>query len=428
LLILLPYPIPTISLLVCKYYISLTMRTILSCIILILLWSACNSSSDPLSQLINEDERLSSIANDPQYEVQIIYTQIDRDSINNPSFNTFSFKLDDSHYFYPASTVKLPASLIALEKMNRLGLPANARVEIDSVYSGQSAVKIDSSAANLQPSIAQYVKKILMVSDNDAHNRLYEFIGQDAFNDRLAEAGYPLSRMSHRLSISLSAEENARTNPMRFYVGDSLIFEQSEQVAVRDYHSEIPIKRGVGYQSNGEVINEPFDFSRKNAFPLREQHELIKALIFPQFFPERAFDLRPEDRNMVLKYMSLLPRNSEITAYQDMDHYWDAYVKFFMYGSVAGVTIPDHIKIFDKVGLAYGYAIDNAYIIDTEKGIEFLLSAVIHANPNQVFNDGIYGYESIAFPFLGRLGQLIYEMEVDRSRTFKPDFKDVIIP
>lgn len=389
---------------------------------------ACEETRDPLTLLIEEDERLGSIAADPQFEVQVIYTQINRDSVNNPSFVTHAFQVDDSKYFYPASTVKLPAVLAALEKLNALGIPAAARMEIDSAFSGQTAVRVDSSSSNLEPSVAQYAKKILLTSDNDAFNRLYEFLGQDAFNERMTGGGFPLTRMSHRLSIFLSPEENARTNPMRFYVEDSLVYDQAEQIATRDYVSEIPIKRGVGYQSDGEIVYEPFDFSRKNRFPLREQHELMKALIFPASFPERAFDLRSEDREMVLKYMSMVPGSSEILEYQEAKHYWDAYVKFLMYGSIPDVRIPDNIKIFNKVGNAYGYAIDNAYIIDTDTGVEFILTAIVHANPNRVFNDGIYGYENVAFPFLARLGQLIYEREVDRPKTYLPDFSDVLIP
>lgn len=55
-----------------------------------------------------------------QYEVQIIHTQINRDEQNNPSFKSFYFNCDSSRYFYPASTVKFPAVLAALEKLNQL--------------------------------------------------------------------------------------------------------------------------------------------------------------------------------------------------------------------------------------------------------------------------------------------------------------------
>ena len=50
-----------------------------------------------------------------KYQVQIVYTQIDRNEHGNPLFTTYPFNVNDSRYFYPASTVKLPIALLALE-------------------------------------------------------------------------------------------------------------------------------------------------------------------------------------------------------------------------------------------------------------------------------------------------------------------------
>lgn len=387
---------------------------------------SCTKKQNPITKLIEEDDFLHSIASNQDHEVQILFTQIDRDSLNIPKFTTYSFQVDDSQYFYPASTVKFPAVLLALEKLNHLDIESSARVEIDSAYSGQAAVNVDSTSLNLEPSVAHYIKKIMLVSDNDAFNRLYEFIGQDNFNQSLDEKGYELSRISHRLSIFLSAEENARTNPMRFYTNDSLVYQQDMITGKGDYASSKSIKRGIGYYSNGELINEPFDFTLKNFFPLREQHQMMKAFIFPESFPESAFDISPEDRAMVLKYGSIVPNDSEIEAYQDTVHYWDAYVKFLMYGSEPEVKIPENIQIFNKIGLAYGFSIDNAYIIDTENKVEFFLSAVINANPNRIYNDNVYSYEEIAFPFLKKLGQKVYEMEINRNKKYTPIFESTM--
>ncbi|MDP5140342.1 MAG: hypothetical protein NWP83_07715 [Spirosomaceae bacterium] len=55
-----------------------------------------------------------------KYEIQIIYTQIDRDAQNRPTFTTYNFNVDPKRYFYPASTIKLPAVLLSLEKINKL--------------------------------------------------------------------------------------------------------------------------------------------------------------------------------------------------------------------------------------------------------------------------------------------------------------------
>src|ERR1700743_1051064 len=55
-------------------------------------------------------------------EVQILYTQIDRDENNITHFKSYSYRLNANHYFYPASTVKLPTAIFALEKLNELNI------------------------------------------------------------------------------------------------------------------------------------------------------------------------------------------------------------------------------------------------------------------------------------------------------------------
>ena len=57
------------------------------------------------------------LANPEKYRVQIVYTQIDRDAQNRPTFTTHRWRANPTEYFYPASTVKFPACLLALEKI-----------------------------------------------------------------------------------------------------------------------------------------------------------------------------------------------------------------------------------------------------------------------------------------------------------------------
>ncbi|ULT27036.1 hypothetical protein KUH03_09635 [Sphingobacterium sp. E70] len=95
-------------------------------------------------------------------EVQILYTQIDRDKSNIPHFRSYSYRLNPNWYFYPASTVKLPTAILALEKINDLhinGLTKETPLRIDSAFEKQTKVSVDESAVNGLPSIAQYVKK-----------------------------------------------------------------------------------------------------------------------------------------------------------------------------------------------------------------------------------------------------------------------------
>src|SRR4051812_12075499 len=52
--------------------------------------------------------------NPDKYQVQILYTRIDRNKKNEPHFTTHGYRVNSSDYFYPASTVKLAAVALAL--------------------------------------------------------------------------------------------------------------------------------------------------------------------------------------------------------------------------------------------------------------------------------------------------------------------------
>ena len=111
-----------------------------------------------------------SVLSNPDNKVQIIYTQIDRGNNGNPKFTDHYFNINDSSYFYPASTVKLPIAILALQKLNELkiaGLDKNTTMISEAGYSGQTEVYNDPSTPDGRPTIEHYIKKILLVSDNE---------------------------------------------------------------------------------------------------------------------------------------------------------------------------------------------------------------------------------------------------------------------
>jgi Beta-lactamase enzyme family len=62
------------------------------------------------------------IRNKKELNVQIIYTQIDRDKKNHPTFTDHYFNVNKDAYFYPASTVKLPVAVLTLQRLNELNI------------------------------------------------------------------------------------------------------------------------------------------------------------------------------------------------------------------------------------------------------------------------------------------------------------------
>ena len=377
------------------------------------------------AMLASQPDRFGTVLQNPEaHRVQIVYTQINRDAENQPSFESFSYRLNPLEYFYPASTVKLPTVALAFEKLNRLdrpGLGRDTTMLTGSAASFQTEVRTDKTSPSGLPSISHYARKILLVSDNDAFNRLYEFIGPQEINEALHRKGYSDTRIIHRLEAALSMEQNQWTNPIQFKQGDELIYEQNAIHSEVDFAAAQPELLGLAEIVGGQRLDRPKDFSGKNAYALLDQHRLVKNLMFPNSTrQENRFKLSHRDYQFLYTYMSMYPGESGIDAYQSADDYPQGYVKFLMFGGDTR-QIPSHIRIFNKVGEAYGFLTDSAYIVDFKNNIEFLLSATIYTNKNQTFNDDNYEYDTIGMPFLRNLGQALYEIELKRKRPYTAD-------
>jgi hypothetical protein len=102
----------------------------------------------------------------------------------------------------------------------------------------------------------------------------------------------------------------------------------------------------------------------------------------------------------------------------DTSHYYDSYVKFFIFGD-SHRSIPEYIRIYNKVGWAYGFLTEVAYIVDTLHDVEFLLAGTIEVNLNQIYNDNQYEFGSIGIPFLAESGRMIYEFEKKKRQMKK---------
>ena len=384
------------------------------------------------SMLVSQPGRFTTVMQSPEkYRVQIIYTQIDRDIDNQPGFKSFTYNVNPTGYFYPASTVKLPVAALALEKLRRLNLPAlssETTMLTGADADFQTVTKTDGTSTNGLPSVGQYIRKILLVSDNDAFNRLYEFVGQLEINERLRAMKYFDTRIIHRLESSLSKDQNRWTNPVQFTNGDEIIYEQDAVHSDVNFRGDQPELLGLAEIVDGERVERPKDFAGKNAYSLMDQHEFIRNLVFPESAePAKRLDLSENDYRFLYRYMSMYPGESGIDAYSNTEEYPQGYVKFLIYGGDAK-TIPSHIRIFNKVGDAYGFLTDAAYIVDFKHHIEFILSATIYTNENQTFNDDAYEYAEIGLPFLRNLGQAIYEVELERERQNEPDLSRFRFP
>jgi hypothetical protein len=380
------------------------------------------STSNLLEQLMRSNPGFAHILNNrDSLRIQIIYTQINRDGKNLPSFTDFYFNVNKDLYYYPASTIKMPVAFLALEKLNNLKISRNSTFITEKQYTDQTAIYNDPTTPDGRPTLEHYIKKLFLVSDNDANNRLYEFLGQEYLNNQLAQKGYPEAQILHRLAVSMPEDQHRNTNPISFRdsIG-KLIYQQPNTVSNYKYITRNDFV-GKGYMSGDKLINEPLNFSRKNRLYLSDLHQILRTVIFPESVPiKQRFNFSEDDYRFLYQYMSQLPGETKYPEYDLVEHY-DSYVKFFMYGTQKKTSLPKHIRIFNKVGWAYGFLTDVAYIVDFEKNIEFMLSATIYCNEDGILNDDRYDYDTVGLPFLEELGKLVYDYELKRERKVSPD-------
>lgn len=380
----------------------------------------------------NYDSLLPISANPNEYELQIIYTQIDRNENQEASFTTYTFGQKKPKYFYPASLVKLPTCALALEKINELqinNLNVNSYMFTDSVFICSKKILNDSSSSTCYPSLGNYIKKMLLVSDNNSYSRVYEFLGMDYIQNKLLQKNLGEVRIVSKFDGFCGKEDNKFTFPILFTNEDfdTLYFQKTAKSINYFNHPLGKVYKGKKQMlNNGRIIKKPKDFTSSNYLNLRDIDGILKRVIFPENFPEKErFNLKPEDYVFLKKYLSMWPRESIDPIFPD-SIFEDSHKKYLIYGNYHDRIENDSVRIFNIVGQSYGTLADCAYIVNYEKGIEFFLSVCIYTNKNGIMNDGKYEYKSIGFPFLSKFGKVIYDYEYKREKTNLPTIQNSI--
>ena len=119
-----------------------------------LLYEILQESKEPIIKKVLSDLN--------SHEVQILFTRIHRDSLGKPEFESHKFQVHSKHYFYPASTVKLPVAILALQKIRKLqsqGIPITPDTPFTVLFSENIIKKTDSTHPNNKLTIAHLIKK-----------------------------------------------------------------------------------------------------------------------------------------------------------------------------------------------------------------------------------------------------------------------------
>ena len=386
-------------------------------LIVLFIFLGCNKSSNPLDLILNSNTpEIRKIKNNLlKYQVQILYSSIKRDSLGKMLFEEFSYNLDNKNYYYPASTVKLPIAVLAIQKINYLK-DQGLEISLDTPFivldpkTDLNIINRDIIDSKGSLTIAHCIKKIFLYSDNDAYNYLFDFLGRDEINYQLEEKGLKNTKIYHKF---LNNSDNINTWKFLFISNGDTIYNQNS-IKSNLSHSNRNLKsvfKGKKFLYEDQIIETPFDFSFKNRISIRDLNDILKRIIFPENFKkEERFDLYKRDYKFLKYWMSRTSIEDNDTIKRNDYKYWDSYSKFFIYGDKKG-EMNDEIRISNKVGMAYGTLTDVAYIKDKINDIEFMLTATILVNDNEIFNDDVYEYESEGIPFLSTLGREILKFE-----------------
>jgi hypothetical protein len=316
----------------------------------------------------------------------------------------------DAEYFYPASTIKLAGAIAAaLELQERAGADQSITWETPARFHA-----LDPAAPATDTTLGMEVRKLFLVSDNPAFNRLYDFVGQDRLNGGMRAAGLASTRIMHRLSVSRTPEQNRQTPRIEFTPeGRNVVVYEPRMCEPDGPAIFLPqgLTVGTGFQRGDGSVAPAMNFESLNRISLVDLHDMLVLLARPDLaaaLGKQAFPLTEADRQVLLATMRELPRESPDPVYDPSD-YPDDYGKFLLPGfRRAGVH---DVAIANKIGQAYGFTIENAYVTPTVAGADrresFFITAVIYTNADGVLNDDHYEYDAVALPFMADLGEAL---------------------
>jgi len=359
-----------------------------------------------LTQVLQSEDTLIRRFADPNspHELQVYWSEVHVSADGLPSFDTATFQADPKTYFYPASTAKLPIAIMALEKIRRLqseGYPLDEHTlfQVIDPKNNQLIAK--------QKTVLNLIQEIFLVSDNDAYNYLFDFLGRDQINQRLHEMDITDTRIHHKF---LAGADNENTWEYKFFDQGQLVYHQPSIQAKKPIINESiqGLHKGKGFVLGDSLIQQPMDFTYKNHIPLEDLVGMIKRLIwFEEFTENQRWRLNRADADTLLYWMGRNTLESENPRYTEDLGYWDSYNKFLLYGDLKGEMSPK-IRIYNKIGQAYGTLTDIAYIKEGDH--QGILAVSLLVNENGIFNDDHYEYEELGLPFMGVFGRALWSV------------------
>ena len=382
----------------------------LVCLLLTIILFGCSLETNPIKSSLRKNDFLKEIIKDKEdYEIQVLLTKIDQYN-SQVDFQEYKYQLDDNKYFYPASTIKLPIVVLTLKKINELrskGSEITLKSKITLNYKDDySELVIRDSITSFQNLIAD----VFLVSDNSASNILIDFIGYNYFNHEMENAGFDKTYLNHKFNPDPYVNSTWQISDLDNNIISSI---NDNQKIIKADEKTNGLEKGERRYFKGEILDESLNFSEKNRSSITDMHNLIKYIFYPEIFDSiNTFNLNVEDYDFLRYWMSRFTYEDIGEKFIGDEKFFETYNKFFIHGDEQSVS-NEQIRVYNKIGQAYGTSIDNGLIKNYQDNVEFILTATIYTNKNKVINDNLYEYDDLAVPFLAKLSRAIYNELVD---------------
>ena len=382
----------------------------LACLLLSIILFGCSLETNPIKSSFRKNDFLKEIIKEKEdYEIQILLTKLDQYN-SKVDFQEYKYQLDDNKYFYPASTIKLPIVVLTLKKINELrskGSEITLKSKITLNYKDDySELVIRDSITSFQNLIAD----VFLVSDNSASNILIDFIGYNYFNHEMENAGFDKTYLNHKFNPDPYVNSTWQISDLDNNIISSI---NDNQKIIKADEKTNGLEKGERRYFKGEILDESLNFSEKNRSSITDMHNLIKYIFYPEIFDStNTFNLNVEDYDFLRYWMSRFTYEDIGEKFIGDENFFETYNKFFIHGDEQSVS-NEQIRVYNKIGQAYGTSIDNGLIKNYQDNVEFILTATIYTNKNKVINDNLYEYDDLAVPFLAKLSRAIYNELVD---------------
>ncbi len=340
-----------------------------------------------------------------QHRVQVLVTRV----LPGEGLSEHGFRVD-AELFYPASAIKTFVAVAALRQLQWLAaqqVPSQDRasVTIDSPLClcrfGDKKCRLTADPTNVQSgriTVGHEIRKMLLVSNNVAYNRLFDFVGHQQLNTTFARMG--LASVRIRTRFQGGATGGRVSPPMR--VGSLRLPERVSQLSLGPAPAARSELGEAFYDDAGKLQDGPADFRFKNYASLRDLHRLMIGLVRPELPGAPELGIHAEHRRFLVAAMEQDPRASANPEYRG-NRYDIERFKGLLRGARRALPASD-LRGVSKSGRAYGFEVDNAYLEHRPSGRAMFVTVAVYANPNQVINDNGYAYH-LTGRFVEALGE-----------------------